>query len=283
MHWVAFLSRDCSALGWVRIITNKGEKWIHRDDNWRSLSDVSFRSLPKCARSDTDVRQKTRKGEGRLRRVDKRSATDRDNGAIHFLRDSPWFLRKEFSFMCVYDRPVWWDREIDRDARPIRADVREAAQKIWKNACGLANTLLSDTAETAEIMEECVARVSQSLDSRSEAPYSQNTIALLWVSFRNSVLNRAAKRRREEPIADSEILEPVAARGSLEAIESQIDLEKLVRRLSARSRTVLILRYAGYDWKEIAALLRITIPAAKNNFRRELREAQMHLAKKRPH
>jgi RNA polymerase sigma factor (sigma-70 family) len=186
--------------------------------------------------------------------------------------------------MCVQDRPVWWDREIDREGRPIRPDVREAGQEIWKNACGLAKTFLSDATDAAEIMEECVARVSQSLDSRNEVPYSQNTIALLWVSFRNSVLNRAAKRRREEPIADSEMLEPVAVRGSLEAIESQIDLEKLVRRLSARSRTVLILRYAGYDWKEIAALLRITVAAAKNNFRRELREAQMHLARKRaPH
>jgi RNA polymerase sigma factor (sigma-70 family) len=156
-------------------------------------------------------------------------------------------------------------------------------QEIWKNACGLAKTLLGDATDAAEIMEECVTRVSQSLDSRTEEPFSQNTIALLWVSFRNAVLNRVAKRRREEPIADLGMLEADAGSGSLEAIESQIDLEKLVRRLTARSRTVLILRYAGYDWKEIASLLRITVPAAKNNFRRELREAQLQLAKKRPH
>ena len=185
--------------------------------------------------------------------------------------------------MCLYSRPVWWDREIDREGGSIRPDVREAAQQIWKNACGLAKTLLGDMTDVAEIMEECVARVSHSLDSRNQESFSQNTSALLWVSFRNSVLNRAAKLRREEPIADSEMLEPVAARGSLEAIESQIDLERLVRRLSPRSRTVLILRYAGYDWKEIAALLQITVPAAKNNFRRELRETQTHLAKKHPH
>jgi RNA polymerase sigma factor (sigma-70 family) len=176
--------------------------------------------------------------------------------------------------MGAYSKPVWWDREIDREGRSIRRDVREAADAIWENACGRAKAVLGDTTDAAEIMEECVARVSQSLESRQEEPFSQNTVALLWVSFRNSVSNRAAKLRRQEPIADSELLEPVAASGSLEAIESRIDLERLVRKLSARSRTILVLRHAGYEWKEIASLLRVTVPTAKSTFRRELLEAQ---------
>jgi RNA polymerase sigma factor (sigma-70 family) len=185
--------------------------------------------------------------------------------------------------MCAYSKPVWWDRDIDKEGRSIRKDVREAADAIWENACGRAKTVLGDITDAAEIMEECVARVSQSLDSRQEQPYSQNTVALLWVSFRNSLSNRAAKLRRQEPIADSEMLEPVAASGSPEAIESRIDLERLVRKLSTRSRTILVLRDAGYEWREIASLLRVTVPAAKSTFRRELREAQLQFEKKSTH
>jgi len=185
--------------------------------------------------------------------------------------------------MCAYGKPVWWNREIDREGRSIRRDVREAADAIWENACGRAKAVLGDTTDAAEIMEECVARVSLSLDSRQEEPFSQNTSALLWVSFRNCVSNRAAKLRRQEAIADSEMLEPVAASGSPEAIESRIDLERLVRKLSTRSRTILVLRDAGYEWREIASLLQVTVPAAKSTFRRELREAQLQLGKRRSH
>ncbi len=179
--------------------------------------------------------------------------------------------------MCVYKQPVWWDQESDGEGRFIRADVRNAAREIWDNACCLVKSLLGDTAEAAEIMEACVARISQYLSSRTEDVSTQNTNALLMVAFRNSVLNRAARLRREASIDESELLEPCAAWGSREMIESRIDLEKLVQRLSGRSRTILVLRDAGYDWNEIAALFRVTVPAIKNRFHRELREAQSQL------
>jgi DNA-directed RNA polymerase specialized sigma24 family protein len=98
------------------------------------------------------------------------------------------------------------------------------------------------------------------------------------VAFRNCVLNRAARLRREACIPDSELAEPPTARGSLETIEVQIDLDRLVRRLNPRSRTILVLRDAGYEWSEIAALFRLTVPAVKKRFHRDLREAQNQLA-----
>jgi DNA-directed RNA polymerase specialized sigma24 family protein len=180
--------------------------------------------------------------------------------------------------MRGYKQAVWWDREIDREGHPIRGDVRQAAREIWIHACVVATSLLGDNTDAAEIMEVCVGRVSRYLTAKREAPIAQNTNALLMVAFRNAVLNRAARLRREASIQESELIEPSAAWGSVEAIETQIDLEKLARRLSPRSRTILVLRDAGYDWNEIAALFRVTVPAAKNRFHRELREAQDRLA-----
>jgi DNA-directed RNA polymerase specialized sigma24 family protein len=180
--------------------------------------------------------------------------------------------------MRGYEQALWWDREIDREGHPIRGEVREAAREIWANACVVARSLLGDNTDAAEIMEVCVGRVSRYLSAKREAPIDQNTNALLMVAFRNAVLTRAARLRREASIQESELIEPSAAWGSVEAIETQIDLEKLARRLSPRSRAVLVLRDAGYDWSEIAALFRVTVPAAKNRFYRELREAQCQLA-----
>ena len=180
--------------------------------------------------------------------------------------------------MCIYKQPVWWDQETDREGRSIRSDVRKAAFEIWDNACALSKSLLGDTTEAAEIMEACVVRISHYLSSRNNEPATHNTTALLMVAFRNCVLNRAARLRREACIPDSELAEPPTARGSLETIEVQIDLDRLVRRLNPRSRTILVLRDAGYEWSEIAALFRLTVPAVKKRFHRDLREAQNQLA-----
>lgn len=180
--------------------------------------------------------------------------------------------------MCVYKQPVWWDQETDREGRSIRSDVRKAAFEVWNNACAFSKSLLGDTTETAEIMETCVARISHYLSSHKDEAATHNITALLMVAFKNSVLNRAARLRREACIAETELIEPPTAWGSLETIEIQIDLEKLVRRLRPRSRTILVLRDAGYEWSEIAALFRLTVPAVKKRFHRDLRDAQNQLA-----
>jgi hypothetical protein len=39
----------------------------------------------------------------------------------------------------------WWDREIDEDSRrPFRADVREAAHRVWKLVSSKTQEILGD-------------------------------------------------------------------------------------------------------------------------------------------
>jgi len=179
--------------------------------------------------------------------------------------------------MCSYTQAVWWDRALDREGRQIRDDVRQAAGEIWNSACSVASSLLGDSTDSAEIMEVCVERISGYLANKKVALFAENTNALLMVAFRNAALNRLGRLRRESSMHESDGSEPSATWGSVEAIESQIDLEKLVRRLSPRSRAILVLRDAGYDWNEIASLFQVTVPAAKNRFHRELKEAHAKL------
>ncbi len=143
--------------------------------------------------------------------------------------------------------------------------------------------MLGDSAEAAELMERSVAQVSSYLD-RAGAPLgSQSTAGLLMVTFYRSLLQYAARAKRLETVGGTnELSDMLPADGWAKHIDARIDLEKLVRSLSDRSRTILALRDAGYQWKEVAQMLGISMTAAKNGFLRDLRRAKSKLLKESP-
>lgn len=177
-------------------------------------------------------------------------------------------------------RPCWWDTETDSAGRVIRADVRAAAHEIWDRARNRAHSVLGDGAEAAELMERSVAQVSGYLD-RAKAPLgSQSTAGLLMVTFYRALLRYAAKAKRLETIGGTnELSDRLPDDGWAKHIDARLDLEKVVRTLTDRSRTILALRDAGYEWKELAQMLGLSVSAAKNGFLRDLRRAKSKLLK----
>lgn len=181
--------------------------------------------------------------------------------------------------MCGNHRALFWDQSIDRDGRVIRADVRRSAQEVWSKACCLAGSVLGDSADAAEIMESCVARVSRYLDRRNAAPFTQHTAALLLVAFRNQLYSHAAKLGRTKPVGHAtEVAECVHDGAWHERVDRQLELIDLVRQLSKRNLIILRLRNAGYEWKEVAMLLGTTAANAKNGFWRELLQLKSKIA-----
>ena len=155
--------------------------------------------------------------------------------------------------------PFWWDRETDREGRRV----------VF---------VLGDASDAADLMEVCVSRVSRNLDKRNVPSFSQKTPALLMVAFGRELSSYMAKLRRIEPVGDAnQFSERLSVPSWANEVELRLDLEKLVRRISKRSRAILGLRDAGYDWNEIAALLGVSVSVAKNGFWRELREARVHV------
>lgn len=177
-------------------------------------------------------------------------------------------------------RPCWWDTERDRAGRVIRADVRAAAHEIWERARSRTNSVLGDSAEAAELMEYSVERISGYLE-RARAPLgSQSTAGLLMVTFHGALLRYAAKVKRLETVGGTnELSERLPDDGWAKQIDARLDLEKVVRTLTDRSRTILALRDAGYEWKEVAQMLGITVSAAKNGFLRDVRRAKSKFLK----
>jgi RNA polymerase sigma factor (sigma-70 family) len=173
----------------------------------------------------------------------------------------------------------FWDQSVDRNGNIIRADVRKSAQEVWTKAYNLTGSLLGDSADAAEIMESTVARVSQHLDRRGVALFTQNTNALLFVAFRNQLYSYAAKLSRMKTVGGAiEISEDLPSSWH-QQLELHLALVDLVRQLSKESLTILRLRTAGYQWKEIARLLGTTASNVRNSFWRELQQLRSRIGR----
>jgi len=171
----------------------------------------------------------------------------------------------------------WWDREVDRKGRQIRADVRSAAHEVWEEACRRMQSLLVDPAQAADVMEDSVAQVSRYLD-RMGAPSSSPKKGLLLLAFSRALRRLAAKSRRLEPAGGAVELSTWVGddRWSRQA-DARLDLENIVRKLSERNSVVLALRGAGYDWEEVAEALGTSVATVRNSFWREIRNVRRKL------
>jgi len=88
---------------------------------------------------------------------------------------------------------------------------------------------------------------------------SQSHVGLLLVTFWRSLERFRVKLNRLQPSG-----------GLGDASERLPDRDSIVRLLSDRSRTILALRSAGYEWSDIAKLLNSCVAVIKGDFWREL-------------
>src|SRR5215813_1805691 len=95
---------------------------------------------------------------------------------------------------------LWWDRDTDYAGRPLRPDVRAAAQRVWSCASRTAYTITGDGSYAAEIMENTVAQVSRYLDQGSVLVFSREIDGLLMLSFQRALRRRVAKLKRLESL-----------------------------------------------------------------------------------
>ena len=165
---------------------------------------------------------------------------------------------------------AWWDRDVDGSGRAIRLDVRSAAREIWKQACQQTVTVLADDALSAELMETAVEQVSRYLD-RIGAPLSSRKHGLLMLAYCRALRRYRAKSARLELLGSStDFSELAIADDWLAPANARLDLEKFVRRLTDRHAQVLMLRAAGYEWREIAEIFETTVAAIRSSFWREI-------------
>ncbi len=178
------------------------------------------------------------------------------------------------------NRPIWWDRDLDRMGRPIRTDVREAAHEIWERACSIARNRLGDDSDAAEVMEACVEKVSYYSNRRGIPLPAPGIAGLMMTAFRRHVQKCRFKKQRLELLGGGSDLDRRFQSPDWSArVDLGLDLKQILRRLSTRSTRILLRRREGIDWKTIARELGIKESTAQVGFWREVRQAQLDLLK----
>lgn len=169
--------------------------------------------------------------------------------------------------------PIWWDREVDSTGKQIRKDVRDAAHMIWERAVFQVKRNLGDPGEAATLMETTVSQVSRYLDRKNAPACTSDTAAVLMCALGRNLRRYAAKMKRIELLDDLSELTDVTSHDGCgpSKMDCRIDAEKVARKLNPRSRVMLHLRTVGFDWKEVAAALKMTDCAARAEFSREIR------------
>ena len=184
--------------------------------------------------------------------------------------------------MCTDEGLSWWDRDVDSEGKPIRADVRSAARDLWDYACEQARTFLGDASEAPELMETSVLQVSHYLDRRAAPLFERDAGALLVCAFYRGLRRHLSKLRRLELTADvSTLPTPRPGRSCPSKEDCRLDAERVLRKLSDRARQMFEFRKRGYDWEEVAAILNTSDGAARAEYSRELKRLKMKLANKR--
>jgi hypothetical protein len=173
----------------------------------------------------------------------------------------------------------WWDREIDEETgRPFRADVREAAHRVWKWVCLKAQEILGDPCDAAEVLESSVKIISRYLDKNNVSLHSTDPGGLLVLACYRALRRLARRRSRIELVGTSgELAEILRAPDWRDEIDRRLFLEELSRQLDTRNRGILRLRVAGYDWKDIGRMLSMTASAVRQGFWRDVRKAHLQL------
>ena len=178
--------------------------------------------------------------------------------------------------------PIWWDRDTDdQTGGPLRRDVRDAAHGVWKWICHKSDEVLGDVSEAGEVLEGAVRAVSRYLDKRNVPLHSSDPSGLLILASYRSLRRIAKQRRRIELVGStSDLAEMLRSPDWRYEIDGQLFLEELARELNPKTRGILRLRMAGYDWNEMARMSHMSSSNLRTSFWRDIRRAHLCLLQK---
>jgi len=143
----------------------------------------------------------------------------------------------------------------------VEPDVFAAAAASWEWALEYSERLLSDTSETAEMLEACVHAVSRVVAGRRDAGLRKigPLRSYLCRAFMRRVWKARNRRLRYAPLTPTDLIDDpdLDSAGLIEQLQAFMDLQTL---------TIFQLRTAGEKWNVIAEKLGTSPHAAESRY-----------------
>ncbi|MCU1305006.1 MAG: hypothetical protein JWQ87_5290 [Candidatus Sulfotelmatobacter sp.] len=172
--------------------------------------------------------------------------------------------------------PPYWDRTSDDTGRQIRDDVRDSAVRIWKSLHRQVERITGESDEAGQLLENAVRVVSIYLDKKQAPP--QDASGLLTVAVKRLAYRTARKLKRVEAVGGSTELEDLLSTSDwTEQVDRRIFLQELMSNVRPRTRGILRLRMEGFEWEEIARMLRTDAATLRIAFWRDVRKTHLQL------
>jgi len=133
-----------------------------------------------------------------------------------------------------------------------------------------------DTAGAAEMLEKVVHSVSRAKNRPTSEEPIRNLEAYLFWAFMRHFHAHLRQRRRTVYVETANDVEALSGRRDenyATVLENQIALKEVLSYMNEKSRRMLVLRLAGYSWREVGERFDINAEAARVLFARHLRKA----------
>jgi DNA-directed RNA polymerase specialized sigma24 family protein len=174
--------------------------------------------------------------------------------------------------------PMWWDRDLDDQGNPIRADVRQAAHALWPNALQRVERTLFNADEAAELIESAVVHISQHLDRTQTPAFAANVFSLLNLHFSQELRRHAGRMGRLILVGHGSDIEEYAVTHDWSTqVDNQIDIERVIGHMKAQCRTIIVMRLHRHEWSVIGDKIGVQPSTIRKIFWRCMRQASLQL------
>src|SRR5262245_57731591 len=148
----------------------------------------------------------------------------------------------------------------------ICPEVYRAAGELWPQAEGFVHTRLRDRPAGIQLMLKATAAVSRK--RREQPDQIRDLNAYLWTTFKRLVSEELATASRYKTLEP----EQQPANNASEALNDQILIEEVMAQMDSWTRTVFELRVLGYQFEDIAQMLKMRPHLLRSKFHKEIKK-----------
>lgn len=151
----------------------------------------------------------------------------------------------------------------------IRPEVYQTAGELWPQAESLINSKLHDRPAGKRLMFKAAAAVTRKWEE--EPDHIRDLKAYLWITFKRHVYEEVEKERRYQPLEfeqqpNNDVSLPA------EALNDQILISEVMAQMDSWTRTVFQLRVLGYQFEDIAQMLKMRPNLLRSKYNKEIKK-----------